>query len=297
MPEPGPLLSLGTRSPGVIVADLVRELRTVLERARVEHAAREARDIIAAIVDQPRFWASLHGEATVDAESAQAAREAAALRARGAPFAYAVGRAAFRYLTLTVDSRVLIPRPETEVLVDLVLARAQTGVVIDIGTGSGAIALALASEGRFERIIATDVSRGALVVAEQNARRLGGVLRAPVEFRIGSLLAPVRDERAAVLVANPPYIAYDEAPTLPRSVRDWEPPLALLAGQSGMAAIAEIIRSGARVLVTGGLLALELDARRASLAAELALTDARYTNVSIAHDLAGRERFLLATRN
>lgn len=296
MPDPGPVVSLGTPTSRVVVAELVRELCTVLQRAGVEHAPREARDIVAAVVDEPRFWASLHAQEAVDTATAQAARDAADQRARGAPFAYAVGRAAFRYLTLMVDSRVLIPRQETEVLVDLVLARSQTGVAIDIGTGSGAIALALASEGRFERILATDVSRGALAVARENAQRLGSALRAPVEFRLGSLLAPVLGERAAVVVANPPYIAYDEAATLPRSVRDWEPPLALLAGQSGMAAIADIIRASAQVLVQGGLLALELDARRASLAAELALTDARYTTVHIARDLAGRERFLLATR-
>jgi release factor glutamine methyltransferase len=170
------------------------------------------------------------------------------------------------------------------------------GTAVDIGTGSGAIALALATEGRFERVIATDLSTGALAVARGNAARLGPALRAPVEFRSGSFLAPVPDLRARVLVSNPPYIAHDEAVELPPSVRDWEPPIALFSGAEGMAATAELVRGAAAVLEPGGLLALELDSRRASLAAELALADGRYHDVTVRLDLAGRERILLARR-
>jgi release factor glutamine methyltransferase len=145
-------------------------------------------------------------------------------------------------------------------------------------------------------VIATDVSRGALEVAATNAARLGGALRAQVEFRAGSLLAPVRGERARVLVSNPPYIAYEEAPELPRAVRDWEPPIALFSAADGMAATAYIIREAAAVLEPEGLLALEVDSRRASLAAELALADGRYRDVAVRLDLTGRERILLARR-
>jgi release factor glutamine methyltransferase len=193
---------------------------------------------------------------------------------------------------------VLIPRQETEVLVDAVLERAghAGGIVVDIGTGSGAIALALASEGHFTRVIATDVSRGALEVARRNATRLAPVLRCPVELRQGSLGAPLAGERADIVVSNPPYIAYHEAPELPPSVHDWEPPIALFSSEGGMAATSRVIHEAAAVLVPGGLLALEVDARRASLAAELAMTDGRFTEVSLRLDLAGRERILMATR-
>ena len=181
-------------------------------------------------------------------------------------------------------------------LVECILDRARYGVAADVGTGSGAIALALAAEGQFDRVIATDVSREALDVARGNVARLAPVLRAPVELRLGSMLAPLRGELVALLAANPPYIAHDEAGVLPDSVRDWEPPIALYSAQNGMAMIATLIRHGAGVLEPGGLLALEVDATRASIAAELAMSDGRYSDVRVERDMAGRDRFLLAKR-
>lgn len=287
--------TLGRAAP-TRVGDLVAALSAHLAGARVPEAAREARDIVAAIVDMPRFWPSMHRETTLEAGACERAWNAARKRASGAPFAYAVGRAAFRHLTLDVDERVLIPRQETEVLVEWILARAPEGVAVDVGTGSGAIALALATEGRYRRVIATDVSHEALDCARANVTRLAQALRAPVELRQGSLLAPLRGERATVLTSNPPYISYDEATTLPASVRDWEPPVALFASRNGMAAIEVIVRDGAHILEPGGLLAVEVDARRASLAAEVAMSDGRYRDVRIEQDLAGRERILMATR-
>ena len=278
------------------VGALVRELTVMLRGAGIEDAKREAGDIVAAVNDAPRFWALLHEFDVVSASTAASCRRAAQHRSSGAPFAYAVGRSAFRHLTLHVDERVLIPRQETELLVDEVLAREATGLAIDIGTGSGAIALALASEGKFDRVIGTDVSSGAVRVARANGERLASELTAAVEWREGSLLAPVAGERARVLVSNPPYISFDEAPTLPESVRDWEPPFALYSALGGMAISASIIRGAPDVLVPGGLLLMELDSRRASLAAELALASGRYRDVSVRFDLTGRERFLIARR-
>ena len=278
------------------VGALVRELTVMLERAGIEEAKREAGDIIAAVNEVPRFWALLHEFDVVGAACAASCRRAAQHRSSGAPFAYAVGRSAFRHLTLQIDERVLIPRQETELLVDEVLAREATGLAIDIGTGSGAIALALASEGKFDRVIGTDVSSGALRVARANGERLASELTAVVEWREGSLLAPVADERARVLVSNPPYISFDEAPALPESVRNWEPPFALYSASGGMAMSARIIRGAADVLLPGGLLVMELDSRRASLAAELALASGRFRDVSVRFDLTGRERFLIARR-
>ncbi len=287
--------ALGTARPAR-VDEMVRALASALSDANLPEAAHEARDIVAAILDMPRFWPSVHGDITVGVDVASRAWDAVRRRARGAPFGYAVGRAAFRHLSLDVDERVLIPRQETEMLVECILERARGGVAIDVGTGSGAIALALATEGSFDRVIATDVSREALDVARVNVGRLAAALRAPVELRHGSVLGPVRGERAALLASNPPYIAYDEAPMLPRTVRDWEPPVALLAARNGMAVISELIQGGAEVLEPGGLLALEVDARRASLAAELAMSDGRYREVCVEKDLAGRDRILLARR-
>ncbi len=276
----------------------VGSLALELQAALGDSSPRQSHDIIAALLDVPRFWPSSNAHDAVADGVCRAARAAVSRLRRGAPFAYAVGRVTFRHLTLDVDERVLIPRPETEVLVEEVLrmTRGSSGVAIDVGTGSGAIALSLASEGHFGKVIATDVSRDALAVARRNASVLAGALRSEIEFRHGSLLCPVRGVRAAVVVSNPPYISFDEAAALPPSVRDWEPSLALLSGAEGMAATIEIIRSAADVLQPAGLLALEVDTRRASLAAELLAVDPRYREVAVRLDLTGRERFVVARR-
>src|SRR5688500_12273952 len=153
---------------------LASELEAVLAAGGVAAAQREARDIVAWVLDVPRFWPSMHPHVTMDAAAIADAMGAAHRRARGAPFAYAVRRAAFRHLTLQVDERVLIPRVETEELVEVALALRcpAGGTAIDIGTGSGAIALALAMEARFDRIIATDISSDAIDVARANATTL-----------------------------------------------------------------------------------------------------------------------------
>ncbi len=133
-------------------------------------------------------------------------------------------------------------------------------------------------------------------MAESNAAFLRDDLGVPVEFFHGSLLAPVRDVRARVVVSNPPYIAFAELEELPASVRDWEPPLALLSADQGLAATRQIIHEARSVLESGGLLAFEVDTRRASLVAEAVATDGAYADVAVHLDLTGRERFVLARR-
>lgn len=276
------------------IGALVDELRILLGDERRAQAS----EIVAALLDVPRFWPGAHATEPVAAALCEAARAAVARLRAGAPFAYAVRRAPFRHLTLDVDERVLIPRPETEQLVEEVLRLAGgcRGTAVDVGTGSGAIALSLASEGAFTRVVATELSLDALAVARRNAAALAGALRVAVELRHGSLLAPLAGERVDVIVSNPPYIAYDEAAALPTSVRDWEPPLALFSGAEGMHATLALIRDAADLLHPGGVLALEVDCRRAALAAERLATDARYGEVTVRLDLAGRERFVLARR-
>ena len=281
------------------VRTLAGEIELLLAAAGIESARREARDIIASVLDVPRFWPSMHPDVAMDAATIAEAMQAAGRRARGAPFAYAVRRAAFRHLTLQVDERVLIPRVETEELVEIALALrcSPGGIAVDIGTGSGAIALALATEARFERVIGTDISGDAIAVASANASMLATALRASVEFRIGSLLRPLAGLRARLLCANLPYIAYGEASALPSSVRDWEPPLALFSADEGMLAIRTVLTRAPSVLEPGGHVVLEVDARRASLAAEMAMTNPSYRDIAVRLDLAGRERFVVATRS
>ena len=287
-----------TVRPGTVGA-LVSAVARVLEPSCGASAGREARELLAALHDMPRHWPVVEASRRVtDDEWARAIR-AAERRAEGAPLQYAVGQASFRHLTLDVDERVLIPRPETEQLVELVLdalADEPGGIVVDVGTGTGAIALALASEGRAERVIGTDVSLDALAVAHANVARCARILRAPVELRAGSLLGPVPERPLRAVVSNPPYISWDERDALPAIVRDWEPAVALFSGVDGMAVTGRLVREAGSALGAGGLLALEVDARRASLAAELVATDGAYEQVQVVLDLTGRERFVVARR-
>ena len=281
------------------VSALVAAMSALLEPSHGGDALREARELLAALHDMPRHWPTVGQAHRIADEDWARARRAAARRAKGTPLQYAAGQAAFRHLTLDVDERVLIPRPETERLVDIVLEKLRNtpgGILVDVGTGSGAIALALASEGRAEKVIGTDISLDALAVARANVARCASVLRSTVEMRAGSLLGAVHERPLRAVISNPPYISWDERETLPASVRDWEPSVALFSGADGMATTARLVREAGRALEVGGLLALEVDVRRASVVAELVATDGAYEQMQVVLDLTGRERFVVARR-
>jgi release factor glutamine methyltransferase len=272
----------------------------------------EAAERLAAVgVEDPKrealvLWAAVGGRSPGEVwrqrserpapETAAAFAQALDQRHAGAPAAYAAGTAAFRTLELTVDARVLIPRPETEGLVELVLewaaARGRWGTAADIGTGSGCIALSLATEGRFDRVIATDLSEDALAVAAANAARLAPPV--PVVFLEGDLHWALQGEQVDVLVSNPPYVTAAEWAALDPGVRGHEPRQALVGGTDGMAHIDALLRAGTGVLKPGGLLAMEIDCRRAERALALARS-LGWATARIERDLFGRERYLLAT--
>ena len=287
-----------TTLPIGTIGDLLAGCTAMLESEGVAEPQREAREIVAAVLDVPKFWAAANAVADASPDVARAVIRAAMKRAAGAPLSYAVGRASFRHLTLEVDDRVLIPRVETEVLVERVLERCtpKMRLVADIGTGSGAIALSLAFEHGFERVYASDVSLDAINVAASNATLLAKALKSPVEFRHGSLLAPFRGEKLHAIVCNPPYVSFAELADLPADVRDWEPSLALLSPQDGLFATRELVRQAPVHLHPGGLLAIEVDTRRAGTVAEMVSADERYTNLEVLLDLTGRERFVFARR-
>ncbi len=285
-----------TTLPIGTIGDLLAGCTAMLESEGVPEPEREAREIVAAVLDVPKFWAAANSVADASPEVAIAVIRAAMQRALGAPLAYAVGRAAFRHLTLEVDDRVLIPRVETEILVERVLERCtpETRLIADVGTGSGAIALSLAFEHEFERVFATDISLDAIQLAAANAASFAKFLKSPVEFRHGSLLAPLQGEKLDAIVCNPPYVSFAELADLPADVRDWEPCLALLSPQDGLSMTRELVRQAPRYLGSRGLLAVEVDARRAGTVAEMVSVDGRYAAVEVLLDLTGRERFVFA---
>lgn len=282
----------------ITIGDLLDELAVTLAKPGVPPARAVARDLIAGVLEQPRFWPSANQGRDVSADEEAAIRSAAERFAQGMPMQYAIGRAGFRHLSLQVDRRVLIPRPETELLVDLVIAaqRGGKGTAVDVGTGSGAIALSLAAEAGFDEVIAIDLSPDALAVAEANLAAIPEDRRSRVRFLQGDLLAPIAGRKVEVVVSNPPYISPAEARELPALVHDWEPHLALFAEDDGMAAIRALVPQAAEVLVAGGLLALEVDARRADRAAEIVAADGRFTEVEQRLDLTGRPRMVVARR-
>lgn len=215
-------------------------------------------------------------------------------RARGEPLQYIAGEAEFRDLTLRVDRRVLIPRPETELLVGAVLewAAAHEGRrALDIGTGSGAIALSLATEGEME-VVATDVSAEALELAAENLRTAAP--GAQVELREGAVFEPVAGERFDVVVSNPPYIGERERPELDTEVVDWEPAGALFSGGDGLDVIRAIVLGAPEHLRPGGLLALEIGAAQAEAVAAIVRARPAFREPIIRKDLAGHDRIVLA---
>lgn len=218
-------------------------------------------------------------------------RNAVEQLARGVPFPYAVGRAGFRSLDLLSDARALIPRPETEGLVDLVLGRAQGGVAADVGTGCGCIALALATEGRFDRVIAVERSPEAAALARDNVALVRP--RTPVEIREGDLLTPLAGSLYRAIVANPPYLTEDEYSALESSVKAFEPRDALVSGPDGLAATRALLAGAAALLEPGGLLALEIDERRSDTVRALA-HDFGWTRIEIHDDIFGRPRYAVA---
>ncbi len=218
-------------------------------------------------------------------------REHVARRARGEPVAYILGRREFYGREFTVNRHVLIPRPETELLVELALAHLAGrpgALAADIGTGSGAIAVTLAAECPDVRVIATDISADALDVARRNAVRHGVADR--VQFRLGHLLAPL-DVPVYVLCANLPYVGTDEAPLLPRDVIAYEPHTALFAGREGFTLIHELITSLTPDHVErGGTVLLEVGYGHGRRVAELASRRWPRATVRLHKDLAGHDR-------
>jgi release factor glutamine methyltransferase len=247
------------------------------------------------------LWSDLGGsspafqpEAAVDREDALSFERAIARRLEGEPLAHVTGWAGFRHLSLKCDHRALIPRPETEGLVDLLLQRTRSGLVADVGTGTGCIAISLATEGDFSRIVAVDRSPEALALARLNRELLG--VGGAVELVRGDFCAPLCQGIFDALISNPPYLTTDEYASLDRSVRNWEPELALVSGNDGLQATIRLLNEGRSVLRPGGWLALEVDCSRAAMAADRA-RGLDWENVTIHVDLFGRERYLLARRS
>lgn len=276
-----------------------------LEGARVPSAALAAELLLLHSLGRDRTWLYAHPEDTLSA--VQLAEYASLLerRAQGVPVQYLTGRQEFWGLEFEVDTSVLIPRPETEHLIEVALERLgeRRGAplsVADVGTGSGCLAVALAHELPLARIAATDISTGALQVASRNASRHGVGDR--ITFVQANLLQPYLRDAGAVappfdlIVSNPPYVGRSERPALQREVVEHEPQQALFAGEEGLDIYPQLIAQAGQLLRPGGTFVVELGYGLAARVGALIAEHAGWTSVSITNDLAGIPRVLAAER-
>ena len=247
--------------------DLVQQGTARLAKgAHADRARPDAELLFEFVLGKAKAWLITHGEEELCAEVAVRSQELLERRFRGEPMQYILGEAEFYGLPFRVTPDVLIPRPETEQLVEKILewshrflGCADAARIVDVGTGSGAIAVTLAHKmpqyAIRAAVTAIDLSAAALDVARQNAEMNGVGER--VRFLCGDLLAPVAEERFEIVVSNPPYVPGRDRDALAVEVRDHEPGLALFAGDDGLEAYRRLIPAAFAVLTTGGLLALE----------------------------------------
>ncbi|HEY2862195.1 MAG TPA: peptide chain release factor N(5)-glutamine methyltransferase [Casimicrobiaceae bacterium] len=245
----------------------------------------EAKLLLSHVLGRDRAWIGAHADETISAAQATTFDALARRRRNGEPVAYLVGRREFYGLDLAITPDVLIPRPETELLVDLALARLpadRSARVLDLGTGSGAVALAIARNRPAAHVVGTDISGGALALAARNAVRLA---IDNVAFLASDWFAALGNERFDLIAGNPPYVAAGDSHLVEGDLRH-EPPQALTPGGDGLNSIRAIVSKAPAHLMPRGWLLLEHGHDQADAVATLFL-DAGFVDVGAARDLAG----------
>ena len=265
--------------------DAVAEAVETLEAAGVDTPRLDAELLLAAVLGVDRAALYADPQAGLDMDAALSFDDMLRRRVRREPVAYILGRAHFRTLELLVDHRVLVPRPETELLVEL----ADNGQrVLDVGTGSGAVALAIAQERQGVRVTGIDNSPDAIEVARENAERSG----LDVEFMIADLIVGGPYD---LIVSNPPYVREAEWPGLAPEITLYEPRDALLGGPDGLDVIRDLVAAAPQALVRGGMLAVEVGQGQ-SRAVEALFERAGLRSVQTQRDLAGIPRVVRGRR-
>ena len=275
---------------------MATEVRALLDEGTVKLARacdeprREAEVLLGAALGRSRAWLLAHAEERIlDCEATDRYEALVTRRAHGEPVAYLLGEKEFWSLPLRVGPGVLVPRPETELVVERALAHFPAGSIfaaLDLATGSGAIAVAVASERPGCRVIATDVAPAAIETTRDNARQLR--LGERVEVRRGAWFEPVAGCTFDLIVSNPPYIATDD-PRVEPAVRRYEPAEALFAGPTGLEALRTIVQGAPGHLAPGGWVVLEHGDTQGAEVRRL-LQEAGFAEVRTHRDLAGLER-------
>lgn len=276
-------------------------MRGYLERHGDEHPRLSAEWLMCAATGFSRIEVYMNYDRPLDAGELSILREGVKRRGAGEPLQYVTGEMPFRHIVLKCGPGVLIPRPETEILVDCVLEYIdkQDGPqhVLEIGTGTGCISLSIAGERPGTTVVATDISPDAIALATRNREALG--CEDVVEIVHTDIAEGVEGAGKAafdVLVSNPPYIPSAIVDTLPREVGGFEPRLALDGGQDGLDVFHRIVQTAEVALREGGLMAFELHEDCLQLAAQDQQVNEHFQDIRIVKDLTGRDRILLAIR-
>jgi release factor glutamine methyltransferase len=276
------------------VMDLVRWTTGYFKRHGIESARLDAEVLLAHALECTRLDLYLNFDAPVAQAHLEIYRELIKKRAQRVPVAYLTGIKEFMGLSFKVDHRALIPRPETEVLVEEVIKRLkdrEPGAILDVGTGCGAIAISLARYLAGWRFLGTDISSEAIELARENAEQLNVV----VEFKLGDLFEPVAGMRFDCVVSNPPYIPHGEFPNLQPEI-GYEPKVALDGGEDGLDVIRRLVFEAPEYLRPDGMMAFEIGFGQVEQVGEL-IRSAGYTDMEIIKDHSGIDRVVIAVIN
>jgi release factor glutamine methyltransferase len=297
----------------MVVSDILNDATKDLEKIDSPSARLDAEVLLSFCLGYDRLEFYKNPDMNINETQLAAFRNLIARRLQWEPVAYITGRKEFWSFALEVNSSVLIPRPDTEIIVEETLDVAKklestsdldSGLrrndskqrpvrILDIGTGSGAIALAIAYEIEGAKVVATDVSDAALKLAQKNAAVLG--LQDKIDFRQGNLFEPV-DGLFDIIVSNPPYIAANDYEELPASVKDFEPREALFAGESGLEFYEKLIYQAATYLKKNGWLLLEIGAKQEAGIRRIMEDSGFYDSIEMRRDYAGLPRGIKARR-
>jgi release factor glutamine methyltransferase len=276
----------------VRILDVINKTAPYFEKAGIESPRLTIELLLAHVLKKKRLELYLEFERELDDGTLEALREMVRRRVAGEPLQYITGETEFCGFKFAVDRRVLIPRPETELLVYAVGER-KPGKIVDVGTGSGCIAVALAKKLPASEITGIDASPEALVVAADNVKRHN--LEKYIRLLRSDLLETLPDSLTVdAIVSNPPYIASGELAKLPKEVKDFEPVRALVAGEDGLEVIRRLVTDAKRFLSSpNGFVALEMGAGQRA-AVEQLFVSADYTVAQVLKDMQGHERVIVA---
>lgn len=270
------------------IGEVLKLSASYLQERQTEHPRRTAEELLASLLKMKRMELYMQFDRPLSEEELASLREQIKRKAKGEPLGYISGEVEFLGCRIRVDRRVLIPRQETEILADLIVKKlgGREGVLWDVCTGSGCLGIALKKALPQLQVVLSDLSKDALALAKENAKADG----AEVEFLEGDFLTPFEGRSCDFFVSNPPYVSQSEYLSLDPSVRDFEPKMALVGGESGLAFYERLGRDLPRFLKPGGLAFLEIGAGQGEAVKKI-FSGSEWSRAELKKDWSGKDRF------